>query len=145
MGVRAGLTVISAFAFEQITFGKEPELGKGERYSIDKAWQDFHLVFQNQNSPLNLAIAGDCLHVLSPHTLEDFWRGGHDYYVGFMSPQLVQKLAVELSHVTLSQLQQWYDELNIGSYDCDQCFFAQLNAAYRDSASTGSALMICIA
>lgn len=145
MGIRAGLTVISASAFDEITFGNEPDFGEGHWYSLDKAWHDLYLVFQNKAAPLKFAITGDCQHPLSPHTLEDFCRGGHEYYVGFMAPQLVGTLAVELSSIASSQLQQWYGALGTGGYDRDQHYFAQLKAAYLDSASTSSSLMICIA
>src|SRR5688572_1964137 len=97
MGVRAGLTEIPPDLFEQAVAGGEPNLPNGPRYSIDKAWYEFHAVFKVKGPPLSLAIAGDHLHPLSPHSLDEFCEGNHDYYLCFVSPQLVCEVAQALS------------------------------------------------
>ena len=145
MGLRAGLTEITADAFEQAARGGDPDnLTAGERHSIDKAWDDFHLTFGRCGPPLSLAISGDCLHPMCPQSLDEFREGNHDYYVGFMSPRLVREIADVLSRLPLSQLRQWYDELGVGGYDHDFSYFLELKTAYVDAAAHGNALIICI-
>lgn len=145
MGIRAGFTEITPDAFNQIRVGGEPALAGGQHHSIDKAWHDFHVVFGRQGPPLSLAIAGDCRHPFSPHSLEEFSTGNHDYYVAFMSPRLVREVAEALATLRPPQLQNWYEELRIGQYDCGFYFFGQLKNAYMEAAKCGNALMIVIA
>jgi len=145
MGLRAGLTEITSDVFDQVAEGREPDLASGKRHSIDKSWYDFHKVFERKAPPLNLTIAGDRLHPLSPHTIEEFCQGNHEYYIGFMSPDLVRAIADALLGLTLSELKQWYEELGVAQYECALSFFDELKAAYVESAKRGNALMIVIA
>jgi hypothetical protein len=145
MGLRAGLTEITPDVFDQIARGEEPDLPSGERRSIDKAWDDFHVVFKKEGPPLSLAIAGDVLHPESRHTLEDFLGGNHDYYVGFMSPGLVRDIANALTGFALSELTRRCEALDPGQYTCGLGFFGELKAAYTEAAQRGNALVIVIA
>jgi hypothetical protein len=142
MGIRAGCTEITPLIYEQVRIGEEPDLGEGKYHSIDKDWSDFHAMFTRRQPPLSLAIPGDCLHQQSPHTLDEFCNEDHEYYVGFMSPGLVQELAEVISRLTELQLQQWFDELGGKPYDCRT---DRLKAAYVEAARRGNALMIVIA
>lgn len=145
MGIRAGFTEITPGAFEQIARGGEPDVSRGKRHFIDKAWDDFHTVFERLGPPLSLIIAGDCLHPQSPHSLQDFYKGGHDFYAGFMSAKLVREIADILAALPLLHLTQWYTELGVGGYDRDFYLFDELKAAYVEAAKHGNALMIFIA
>jgi hypothetical protein len=145
MGVRASFTEISADAFRQILCGGEPDISHGARHFIDKAWDDFHVVFSQCNQPLNLIIAGDSLHPESPHSYQEFCDGGHDFFAGFMSPKLVAEIAAALTELPLHDLRQQYKELGVGGYDTDFYLFNELRAAYLDAAKVGNALMIMIA
>jgi Domain of unknown function (DUF1877) len=144
MGVRAGLTEIPPDLFEQVVAGGEPKLPDEPRHSIDKAWNDFHAVFKVRGPPLSLAIAGDRLHPLSPHNLDEFCEGNHDYYMGFMSPRLVREVADALSTLTASDYKRWESELFGNHYNCGETFFPHLKAAYVDAAGRQNALMIVI-
>jgi hypothetical protein len=145
MGVRASFTEISPDAFKQILIGGEPDVSQGARHFIDKAWDDFHVVFSRCNPPLNLVIAGDSLHPESPHSYQDFCDGDHEFFAGFMSPKLVAEIATALTDLPLYDLSQWYSELGVGGYDTGFSLFNELKAAYLDAAKVGNALMIMIA
>jgi hypothetical protein len=145
MGIRGGFTEISPTAFEQISRGKEPDTSRGKRHFIDKAWHDFHAVFSRLEHPLNLVIAGDCLHPQSPHSFQEFCAGGHDFFAGFMSPMLVREIAEALLALSPQQLKHWYDELGVGGYDRNFYLFNELKAAYVEAADHGNALIILIA
>ncbi len=144
MGVRAGLTEIPPALFEQVIAGGEPKLPDEPRYSIDKAWNDFHAVFKVKGPPLSLAIAGDYLHTLSAHSLDEFCKGDHEYYVGFASPQLVRKVADALATVTAVDYKQWEGDMFGDQYNCGETFFPYLKAAYKEAAARQNALMIVI-
>jgi len=144
MGVRAGLTEIPPDLFEQVVAGGEPKLPDEPRHSIDKAWHDFHIVFRSKGPPLSLAIAGDRLHPQSPHTLDEFCKGNHDYYVGFASPRLVREVAEALTGLTASDYKRWESELVGDQYNCGETFFPDLKAAYTEAAVRKNALMIVI-
>ncbi len=144
MGVRAGLIEISPDLFEQVVAGGEPKLPDEPRYSIDKAWHDFHLVFRDKGPPLGLAIAGDSLSPHSPHNLDEFCEGNHEYYVGFASPPLVHAVADALSGLTASDYKRWESELVGDQYNCGETFFPCLKAAYMEAAARKNALMIVI-
>jgi hypothetical protein len=143
MGVRAGLTEIPAELFEQVVAG-EAKLPDEPRHSIDKAWHDFHAVFKVKGPPLSLAIAGDHLHPLSPHSLDEFCEGNHDYYVGFVSPRLVREVADALSTLTAAGYKRCESELFGDHYNCGETFFPCLKAAYSEAAARQNALMIVI-
>lgn len=145
MGIRAGLTEITPELFEQIRAGGESNLPESFRHSIDKAWHDLHLVLRAQGPPLNLAISGDFLHPLSPHTLDEFCEGNHEYYVGFASPSLVQEIAKYLTTVTAADYKRWESELFGDPYNVGETFFPDLKAAYLDAAARNNALEIVIA
>lgn len=144
MGIRASFSQITPDIFEQMVRGEEPKIAEGEWHSIDKAWFDFHTVFRQKSHPLDLVIAGDCLHPQSQQTLEEFCKGGHDWYFGLASPTLVHEAAKALSALSTVELKQWYDEQNCGGYDCSFYFFAQLKSAYTSAADHGNALMIMV-
>ncbi|HTU92821.1 MAG TPA: DUF1877 family protein [Gemmataceae bacterium] len=144
MGVRAGFTEISPDIFEQVVAGAEPETTGGVHHSIDKAWNDFHLVFRSKGPPLNSAIAGDYRHSLSPHSLDEFCEGHHEYYVGFVSPHLVGEIAKVLVNITAADYKRWERELVGDQYNCGETFFPELKAAYAEAAARKSALMIVI-
>jgi hypothetical protein len=141
MGIRAGLTEISPKLFAEPVAGGEPDI-VGARHSIDKAWDDFHAVFSAQGPPLSLAIVGDCLLPQSPHSFEDFCQGGHDYYAGLASPQLVQEVAETLAGLTAAEYERWEIELIGNRYN--SASFNDLRAAYLAAAAHKSALMIVI-
>lgn len=144
MGVRAGLIEIPADLFEQVVSGGEPKLPEVPRHSIDKAWNDFHIVFKSKGPPLSLAIAGDCLHPQSPHSLDEFCEGNHDYFIGFASPSLVREVADALSGVVASDYKRWESELIGDEYNCGETFFPYLSVAYREAAARKNGLMIVI-
>ncbi len=145
MGVRAGLTEITPEIFDQVRAGGEPNFPESPRHSIDKAWHDLHAVFRVKGPPLSLAISGDCLHPLSNHTLDEFCKGGHDYYVGFVSPDLVQQVAKHLSSVTTADYERWESEQLGEQYNVGEMFFPHLKTAYLEAAARKNALMIVIA
>jgi hypothetical protein len=144
MGVRASLSEVTPAAFAQVRRGGEPKLPDGEWHSIDKAWFDFHSLFGKMGPPLSLVITGDCLHPQSPHTLEDFCRGGHEWYLGYASPELVREAANALSAISTAQVQEWYEESSCGAYDCDFYFFDKLKSAYVSAAEHCNALQILV-
>ena len=144
MGVRAGLVEIPPDLFEQVVAGREPKLPDHPRHSIDKAWYDFHAVFKAKGPPLNLAISGDQLHPMSPHSFDEFCEGSHDYYIGFASPRLVREAAGSLATTTAADYKRWESELFGDEYNCGETFFPQLKAAYAEAAARQSALMIVI-
>ena len=144
MGVRAHLTEIAPYLFEQVVAGGEPHLPDAPSHSIDKAWYEFHLVLRTKGLPLCLAVAGDFLHPQSPHTLDEFCKGDHEYYVGFASPKLVQEVGDALANLTVSDYKRWEAELVGPDYNCGEMFFPNLKAAYTEAAAQGHALMIVI-
>jgi hypothetical protein len=141
MGIRASLTEIAPELFAELVAGGEPDIDDA-RHSIDKAWSDFHAVFSANGPPLSLAIVGDCLHPQSPHSFEDFCQGGHDYYVGLASPQLVKEIAAVLAEVTKAEYEHLEFALLGNRYNGGN--FDDLKAAYSQSAAHKSALMIVI-
>jgi hypothetical protein len=144
MGVRAGLTELPRDLFEQVLAGGEPTLPNEPRHSIDKAWHEFHSVFKLKGPPLSLVIAGDHLHPLSTHRLDEFSTGNHDYYIGFMSPSLVRDVADALSTVTAIDYKRWESELFGDRLHCGEAYFSQLKSAYTEAAERQNALMIVI-
>jgi hypothetical protein len=133
MGIRASLTEITPDIYEQVCAGLEPKFPESPHYYfIDKAWHDFHAVLRDKGMPLSLAIAGDCLHPQSSHALDEFCEGNHDYYLGFVSPNLVQLISQSITAVTPSDYAGWEGE------------FAQLQAAYLDAAARKNALVVVI-
>lgn len=145
MGVRAGLTEIPSDLFDSMVAGGESTFPYAARRSIDKAWHDFHTVFQGQGPPLSLAISGDCLQPQSPHSLSEFCEGNHNWYVGFASPALVNEVAQVLANLTSSDYKRWETEMTGKQYNCGETFFANLKAAYTEAAARKNALMIVIA
>ena len=144
MGLRGSLTEITPNVFGQVVRGEEPGLSGGERRSIDTAWSDFHAVFGRRGPPLSLIITGDHRHPQSQHTIEDFCKGGHAWYLGFASPNLVREVAAALSDISLEQLRGWYDEVGAGGHDGGFYFFSELKSAYSGAAARGNALMIWV-
>ena len=144
MGVRGSLTEVTPDVFAQVLRGEEPNVPDGERHSIDKAWFQFHSMFGKAGPPLSLVITGDCLHLQSPHSLEDFCRGGHEWYLGYASPELVREAANALSAISTAQLRQWYEESGCGGYDCNLYFFEKLKSAYVSAAEHRNALQILV-
>jgi hypothetical protein len=144
MGIRAGLTEITPETFEQVAAGREPDLTGSERYSIDKAWHDSHVVFGPMGPPLSFAISGDWRHPLSPHSLDEFCEGKREYYLGFVSPGLVNEIAQALSNLTDLQLAQWCGQYGDEQNNCAATFFPDLKAAYANAATRGNALVIVI-
>jgi hypothetical protein len=145
MGVRASLCEITPDLFRRLVRGEEPKIPDRNCRLIDKAWFDLHSVFRKKGHPLSLVIAGDRLHPQSPRTLEDFCNGGHDWYLGLASPELVREAAEALSGISSVQLRKWYDEQDCGGYDLEFYLFAELKSAYASAAEHGNALMILVA
>jgi len=144
MGVRASLTEISPEQFEQVVAGGQPKLPNEPSYSIDKAWNDFHFLFRCKGHPLRHAIAGDYLHPQSPHSLDEFCEGNHEYYLGFASPRLVLEVAHSLTDLSAMDYKRWENELMGTQYNCGETFFPYLKAAYESAAARKNALMIVI-
>jgi len=142
MGIRASLTVISRETFDECVQGGEPDL-KGDSYFIDKAWHDFYDVFKSKGDPLCRVITGDFLHPGHAVTFEEFCEG-EELYVGFMSPELVQRIAAVLTNLSHAQLQTWYEEENVGGYDIEFSLFESLKAAYMQASQSGDAVLISI-
>jgi hypothetical protein len=145
MGVRAGLTEIPSEILEQVRAGGEPDFPESPRHSIDKAWHDLHAVFRAKGLPLSLAVSGDYLHPLSNHTLDEFCKGGHEYYVGFASPDLVQQVAEHLASVSAADYKRWEVELFGDQYNVGEKYFPHLKTAYLEAAARKNSLMIVIA
>jgi hypothetical protein len=145
MGVRGSFTEISPEIFEQLVRGEEPQIPEGRWHSVDKAWYAFYRGFHQKGPPLSLAMTGDCLHPLSPQTLDDFCKGGHEWYFGLVSPKLVREVAEALTALSTAELQKSCDECGCGAYACDSYFFTELKSAYASAAERGNALMIMIA
>ncbi len=124
--------------------GDEPKIPERPRYSIDKAWSDFHSVFSRSGYPLSLVISGDNFHPQSPQRLEEFCKGGNEWYLGLISPKLVHDAAEALSVLSTMQLKALYHEYGCGGYDRDFHLFAQLKAAYEEASEQGCALMIMV-
>jgi hypothetical protein len=95
--------------------------------------------------PLSLAITGDCIHPQGGHSLDEFIRGDHDYYIALMSPRLVQEIAAALTNVTAKEFKQWESESVGNRHSAVELFFSQLKAAYREAAAEKNGLMIVIA
>lgn len=144
MGLRAGLTEITPDTFEKVAAGGDPDLTGGDHFSIDKAWEDLHVVFAPKGPPLSLAISGDLRHPESPHSLGEFCEGKHDYYVGFASPRLVKEIAEELSTFTDLQFSQWCEQYEHGQNNCAASLFPSLKAVCSNAAARGNALVIVI-
>src|SRR5262249_36740194 len=124
--------------------GGEPKLPDEPRYFVDKSWHDFHKVFQQKKPPLNQAMTGDSFHPLSPHSLDDFCAGSHDYYIAFASPKLVRQVAEALEAVTVSNYRRWLRTLFEDGCHYGAERFVDLKAAYQQAASRKNALMIVI-
>jgi len=144
MGVRATLTEIPSDLFEQVIAGREPTFPDQPSHSIDKAWTDFHAVFKVKGPPLSFAIAGDHLYSLSPHRLDDFCDGNHEYYIGFVSPRLVREVADVLSTLTETDYKRSESELFGNDHGYGETFFPVLKAAYTEAAARKNSLMIVI-
>jgi hypothetical protein len=145
MGIRAAFSEISSEVFEQVRAGLEPDMHEIEWHSVDKAWYDIFNVLKEKGPPLDLAIVGDCLHPLSPHSLADFCNGGHEYYFGFVSPRTVQAVSEALSGLKLTDVKTWYNDCGIAFGNYDQTMFQEMKAAYCNAAKRGNALRIGIA
>ncbi len=144
MGIRAGLTVISAEALHEIELGGNPALDGATRYAIDSLWVDFHAAFKQQGPPLDKVIAGDTAHPQSTHSLEAL-GASYDYYCGFVSVSLVQSIADTLDGIDNDHIRRLFAPANVLDRDPDLYFFNQLRSAYSDAASGNNALMIVIA
>jgi hypothetical protein len=140
------LTEISPQAFGELTAGGSPEVSGGEYHSLDKAWVDIHESLRKAGPPLDKALIGDRLHPDCPQTFEEFFRGGHDYYVGIASPELVREVADALGGC--NPLQGTRQEGSAGfDYNIDYVgyYFRELRDVYRSAAARRNALMIVIA
>lgn len=146
MGVRAGLTEINPQEFEELIAGRSPDVSGGEYHSLDKAWGDIHEALRQVGPPLDKVLSGDRLHPDCHQTFEDFYRGSHDYYVGFASPELVREVADALARINPPE-----DVRREGSakfdYNADYVgwYFRELQKVYSGAADRGNALMIVIA
>jgi Domain of unknown function (DUF1877) len=148
MGVRAGLHEITPQAFDEMMAGGNPDVSGGKYYALDKAWSEIHDMLQPAGYPLNQAIVGDALHPDSNHSYEDFCVGKHDYYAGFVSVEMVKKIARALEGIQVPDIPEISRRGENDSHvyiDYVGSMFRVLQAAYREASSRGNALMVVIA
>ena len=109
-------------------------------------------MLRSEEYPLNLAIVGDALHPDSRHSYDEFNRGNHDYYAGFVTVETVNKIAKMIEFYTLGDVTELDSETSLWS-DRDKDLyrtyvesrFNSLQAAYREASRHGNALMVVIA
>lgn len=145
MGQLATFAELGPDLFAQIVAGADYDLAGCRVYRIDKAWYSLHAVLRSKGPLLSLAISGDCVHPQGRHSLDEFIRGDHEYYLGLMSPRLVQEITEALTKVTATKFKQWETELGVDRHFSVAPLFPQLKAVYREAAAEKNALMIVIA
>jgi hypothetical protein len=148
MGVRAGLHEITPQAFAEMMAGRNPDISGGKCYSLDKAWSEIHDMLQPAGYPLNRAIVGNALHPSSDHSYEDFYEGKHDWYAGFVTVELVRKIARALEGIQVPDIPEISRRGEDDSHvyiDYVGSMFRVLQAAYLEASSHGNALMVVIA
>jgi hypothetical protein len=149
MGVRAGLTEISADVYTKVKAGgnvSEADLKDRTWTSLDKTWYGFHNVFKQMAPPLKLTISGDHPHPLGAPDIDVFVEGAdYDFYLGFMSPSLVKEIADSLSLLSYTEIAQLFELAGIEFDDYFQHYLDGMKQAYSQAAENGNALYICIA
>jgi hypothetical protein len=141
MGIRAELTQLTPEEFDQILSGEDSDTSESEKWSIENLWSEFNELFKEADPPLVYMIVGDCRHPEFSHDLEEFT---HDFYMGLMSPQLVQQIAPLLDAITATELRRLYADRGMDFDDSSQDMFDELKSAYAESAAAENALMIVV-
>lgn len=149
MGVRAGLTEISADVYTKVKAGgnvDEADLKDRTWTSLDKAWYGFHNVFKQIAPPLKFTISGDYPHPLGAPDIDVFDESpDYDFYLGYMSPSLVEEIADSLSMQSYEKIAQLFELAGIEFDGYFQHHFEAMKQAYSQAAKNGNALYICIA
>jgi hypothetical protein len=148
MGIRAGLTEVSTEAFTKVKDGGEftkEDLLDRVSISIDKSWYGINEAFTLLEPPLKYIICGDFSHPLSAPDIVTFINGNDDFYVGLMSPELVQEIATNLDFITDEKIGKLFKQCELEFDDYFQHHFNKLKRAYLDAAQKGNSLYICIA
>jgi hypothetical protein len=149
MGIRAGLTEISANAYTKVKAGgniDEADLENRTWTSLDKAWYGFHNVFKQMAPPLKLTISGDYPHPLGAPDVDVFDESpDYDFYLGFMSPPLVEEIADSLSMLSYAEIARLFELIGIEFDSYFQHHLEAMKQAYSQAAKNRNALYICIA
>jgi hypothetical protein len=96
--------------------------------------------------PLKLTISGNYSHPLGAPDINVFDESpDYDFYLGFMSPSLVEEIVDSLSMLSYAEIAQLFE---LAGIEFDGYFQHRLEAvkqAYSQAAENGNALCICIA
>lgn len=164
MGLVASLEVVPAAAFKRHKRALEKlEVPAGApSFSLDKAWLQFHTTLRAMPRPFCLAISGD--HAAygrlegglvraqgeEPSDDEDETEDemGDDFYLGYASPALVQKVDQALRKLTeekmLAAVKAAGWSLGTGGKKYYGTAFQELKKAYRAAAKKNDALQVLI-
>jgi hypothetical protein len=153
MGVRASLTQIPSeipkllreareYEPSEHTLGAQYDWNSFPSVTLDKAWQDFVVVFKKIGPPLHYAIEGDYSH---PDSIETWDYETSDYYTGYVSKEHVQGVSSALSKLSYSDISSAFEQAGIEYDEYNQRYFEGLICFYQEAAKKHSAVMILIA
>ena len=164
MGLVASLEVVPSAVFKRhkTALDKLDVPGGASSFALDKAWLQFHTTFRVMPKPLCLAISGDhaaygrleggLVRALGEEPRDDEDEReeelGDDFYLGYASPALVQKVDQALRSFTEEQMLTavkaagW--SLGTGGKKYYGTAFRELKKAYKAAAKKKDALQVLI-
>ncbi len=155
MGIRCSLSVLPAEEFARQRADPEYAFrGETPHFSIEKTWFNFHTVFWEQPEPLKYAIQGDIAErpILRNLMLEEDQsdEDGDGVHFGYVSPEMVQKIAAALNALPNWKWMDWLRKANPWwvrhkeNRDHFYWAFEELQKAYNTAAAQGAALTVII-
>lgn len=160
MGLVASLEVVPAAVFRRHKRAlDELEVPAGAlSFWLDKAWLEFHTTFRAMPKPLCLVISGDhpargqleggLVRAQGEDPEADEDELGDDFYLGYASPGLVQKVDQSLRRLSedkmLAAVKAAGWSLGRGGRTYYGTAFRELKKAYRVAARNKSALQVII-
>jgi hypothetical protein len=149
MGVRASLREISATTFMKLQAGEkldEDDLIEPSSAFLDIFCRDFHVMFKQADSPLRYIFDGDFPHPSSAANIDDYLMNtASNYFVGFVSPDLVKEIADALPRLTNTYIKRLAQQAGIIWQAYHEGYIQEIKDVYIRAARNGSALCVTIA